>query len=173
MEIKIYCAYTKLIDPTSLIPNPRNPNKHPDKQIELLAKIITAQGWRAPITVSKRSGFVVRGHGRLLAALKIETDKVPVDMQDYANEAEEWADLIADNRIAELADTSNEQLKELLDELKTLDIDLELTGFDANELGKIYAIPEYIDLDDEGDKEKQQPQKETYHCPKCGFKFEV
>ncbi len=28
---------------------------------------------------------------------------VPVDRQDYATEAEEWADLIADNRIAELA----------------------------------------------------------------------
>jgi hypothetical protein len=49
----------------SVVGNPRNPNVHPERQIELLAKIISAQGWRAPITVSTRSGFVVRGHGRL------------------------------------------------------------------------------------------------------------
>ncbi|WP_282442293.1 hypothetical protein [Pelotomaculum terephthalicicum] len=33
---------------------------HPDKQIQLLAKIIKNQGWRAPITVSNRSGFIIR-----------------------------------------------------------------------------------------------------------------
>jgi ParB-like chromosome segregation protein Spo0J len=67
-NIPIYCAYDENADITTLVPNPRNPNMHPQKQIELLAKIIKNQGWRAPITVSNRSGFVVRGHGRLLAA---------------------------------------------------------------------------------------------------------
>lgn len=65
-EIPIHCSYTDLIDPTELVPNPRNPNQHPKKQIELLAKIIQSQGWRTSVTVSKRSGFVVRGHGRLM-----------------------------------------------------------------------------------------------------------
>lgn len=69
MEVQIHCAYTEVIDPALLTPNPRNPNHHPKKQIELLAKIIQSQGWRAPVTVSNRSGFVVRGHGRLQAAL--------------------------------------------------------------------------------------------------------
>ena len=64
IKIPIYCSYTELVDPTTLVQNPRNPNKHPQKQIELLAKIIKSQGWRAPITVSNRSGFIVRGHGR-------------------------------------------------------------------------------------------------------------
>ena len=63
--ISIHCAHDELVDITTLVPNPRNPNRHPDKQIELLAKIIQNQGWRAPITVSTRSGFIVRGHGRL------------------------------------------------------------------------------------------------------------
>ncbi|MCC5468606.1 ParB/Srx family N-terminal domain-containing protein, partial [Pelosinus sp. Bkl1] len=96
----VHCAYNDLADITTLIPNPRNPNQHPQKQIELLAKIIKSQGWRAPITVSTRSGFVVRGHGRLLAAQFLGVGQIPVDRQDYATEAEEWADLIADNRIA-------------------------------------------------------------------------
>jgi ParB-like chromosome segregation protein Spo0J len=100
--ISVYCAYDDIIDIVSLVPNPRNPNQHSGKQIELLAKIIKNQGWRAPITVSTCSGFIVRGHGRLLAAKYLGVSQVPVDRQDYQNEAAEWADLIADNRIAEL-----------------------------------------------------------------------
>lgn len=57
-----------MVDIEKLVGNPRNPNKHPQNQIELLAKIIKAQGWRNPTVVSKRSGFVVKGHGRLAAA---------------------------------------------------------------------------------------------------------
>lgn len=134
MDIRVYCAYDEMVDIDKLVPNPRNPNKHPQKQIDLLAKIIKYQGWRVPITVSKRSGFVVRGHGRLMAAQKLGLEKVPVDFQDYANEAEEWADLIADNRIAELAEMDDTMLKDLLQEIDTGAIDMELTGFTAEEL---------------------------------------
>lgn len=66
--MKIMCAYTDLVSVVSLVPNPRNPNKHSDEQIKLLAKIIKYQGWRDPIVVSKRSGFITKGHGRLMAA---------------------------------------------------------------------------------------------------------
>lgn len=65
---KIYCAHTDVVATDSLIENPRNPNRHPEDQIIALAKIIRHQGWRNPIVVSRRSGFVVKGHGRLLAA---------------------------------------------------------------------------------------------------------
>lgn len=113
-NIMIHCAYTDLVDITSVVPNPRNPNHHSDKQVELLAKVIKAQGWRAPITVSNRSGFIVRGHGRLMAAQLLGLDTVPIDRQDYESEAAEYADLIADNRIAELSDIDNTLLGELL-----------------------------------------------------------
>lgn len=89
---KVYCTFTRMVAIEEIIPNPRNPNKHPKKQIELLAKIIKAQGWRAPITVSNRSGFIVRGHARLEAAKLLGLTECPVDFQDYDNEAVEWAD---------------------------------------------------------------------------------
>jgi len=126
----IFCAHTELVETEKLVPNPRNPNRHPESQIKLLAKIIRAQGWRNPIVVSKRSGFVIKGHGRLDAAKLLECEKVPVDFQDYENEAAEWADMLADNRIAELAETDDEELKKLIQELDGK-IDLDLTGFDA------------------------------------------
>jgi len=83
-DVQVYCAYDELVDPVSLVPNPRNPNQHPDRQIELLAKMIEHQGWRTLITVSNRSGFVVRGHVRLQAAFKLGVETMPVDRQDYA-----------------------------------------------------------------------------------------
>lgn len=132
--IPVFCSHDKLLDPAGLVPNPRNPNQHPDSQIEILSRVIATQGWRSPIVVSKRSGFVVKGHGRLQAALKLGAKLVPVDVQEYETEGAEWADLIADNRIAELSDTNHDELKKLMLELREKDFDLDLTGFTGDDL---------------------------------------
>ena len=97
--IAVFCAHDKIVDTDELVGNPRNPNQHPKEQITALAKIIKRQGWRHPIVVSNRSGFVVKGHGRLLAAKELNAAQVPVDFQDYESEASEYADLMADNKI--------------------------------------------------------------------------
>ena len=140
MSIPIYCAHTRLADPNSLQPNPANPNRHSAHQIQLLASIIQEQGWRNPITLSNRSGQIVRGHGRLEAALLIGCEAVPVDEQDYATEAEELADLLADNRLAELAELDEGELKRLLKSIQESDptFDLELTGFMDDEIRKLF-----------------------------------
>ena len=137
--IPIHCSYARLADVTSLVPNPRNPNKHSDKQVALLAKVIRHQGWRAPITVSKRSGFIVTGHGRLAAALLLQVEQVPIDEQDFATEADEWAHLVADNRIAELADADRGMIADLLGELDAGGLDMDLTGFDMDALEELMA----------------------------------
>lgn len=140
MSIPIYCAHTRLVDPNTLKPNPANPNRHSAHQIQLLASIIQEQGWRNPITLSRRSGLIVRGHGRLEAALLIGCEVVPVDEQDYASEAEELADLLADNRLAELAELDEDELKRLLKSIQESDpsFDLELTGFAEDEIRKLF-----------------------------------
>ena len=136
--LPIHCSYKELRDPAALVPHPRNPNHHPAKQIELLARIIRHQGWRNPIVVSARSGFVVAGHGRLAAALQLGAAEVPVDVQDFATEADEWAHLVADNRIAELADLNQVGLEDLLRDLGEVeDFDLTLTGFDDEALAEL------------------------------------
>ena len=135
--IPVHCAHLRIADVTSLVPNPRNPNKHGDTQVALLAKIIRHQGWRAPITISRRCGFIVTGHGRLEAAKLLQVAEVPVDEQDFATEADEWAHLIADNRIAELADADRAMLRDLAEELDTGDFDMDLTGFDYTALEEL------------------------------------
>lgn len=130
--MKINCSHTDLVELHKLQPNPKNPNKHPERQIELLAKIIDYQGMRSPIVVSKRSGFITKGHGRLMALQKLGWPKAAVDYQDYDSEAQEYADVIADNKAATLAQHDDAMM---IEELKLLDIDdFELLGMDDFEL---------------------------------------
>jgi hypothetical protein len=162
-DIDVWCSHDELVDITELVQNPRNPNTHPDKQIALLAKIIKNQGWRQPITVSKRSGFIVKGHGRLAASKVLMVENVPVDYQDYATEAEEYADLIADNRIAELAEIDEDMISDLLGDTMFDDFDMDLTGFDSVELG-VFDVDEIDppELND-GDREPFRQMTFTVH----------
>ena len=135
-EIEVWCSFDELVSVDSLNPNPKNPNKHPDSQIELLSKNIKYLGWRHPITVSKRSGFIVAGHGRLMAAKKLGVQIVPVDYQDFNSDADEMVVLVADNRVAELSETSEEDLKNILSELDGK-IEIDLTGFSDAEVEQL------------------------------------
>jgi ParB-like chromosome segregation protein Spo0J len=164
--MKHRCNFTRLEPIEKLIPNPRNPNTHPEGQIELLARIIDFQGWRSPIVVSKSSGFIVRGHGRLLAAQRLKLKKVPIDVQTYDNEAQEWADMVADNSIAELAEMDRATLKDLIEALDTGELDLDLTGFDQASLDELmseFFVPEPIG--------EEPLEAEMNECPKCGHKW--
>ena len=133
---EVYCAHDRMVPIGEMKPNPRNPNIHPGKQIELLAMIIKAQGWRSPITVSNLTGLIVRGHGRYEAARRLECAEVPVDFQDYTNEAEEWQDLLADNRIAELSQVDGDLLCSILQDI---DLDVELAGYDTKFVAELLA----------------------------------
>ena len=162
--VKILCNKPMLKKTATVKPNPKNPNEHSDDQVARLAKLITAHGWRVPITVSERSGLVVRGHGRLAAAKLLEMDKVPVDVQPYRNAKEEYADLIADNIVADLAEMDRVMLKDGLEWLDDGAFDMDLTGYDEGDLEDIMtAAPP--------DGEGGQGQEKPAQCPKCGHEF--
>jgi DNA modification methylase len=135
--VPVFCSYDEIANIQDLKPNPKNPNKHNDRQIAMLAEIIRSTGWRQPITISKRSGLMVKGHGRRLAAIQAGIKTVPVEYQEYQSEAEEHADLIADNRIAELAELDMSKLVEMVDGLTDTEVPVELTGFTQDDLQKI------------------------------------
>lgn len=103
MEENIKCSYDELMPIHKLVSHPKNPNDHPDEQIERLSEIIDYQGMRSPIVVSKASGFITKGHGRMAALKKLGWENAPIDYQDYADEAQEYADIVADNAISEWA----------------------------------------------------------------------
>ena len=144
-----------MVDVRSLTPNPRNPNHHPDAQIEAIAYIIQANGWRLPITVSNRSGFIVRGHGRLLAAKHLKLKQVPVDYQDYENEAREWEDLIADNTIPELSEMNRKEIAAIIKEIP--DVSFLAAGLNEQQMEPFMNL-EPVDGPHKGPKEPLPPE---------------
>ncbi len=156
---KVHCHHDKLEDASKLKPNPRNPRTHPQEEIEALARIIKETGWRRAVTVSKRSGLIVRGHGAVQAAITLGC-LVPVEIQNFRDAAEEHAHMIADNRLAELAAWNDVDLAGLLQEIKT-EGDILLTGFDDGALELILnnlgAPSEFPEADE--------------NISKCGYKW--
>lgn len=159
--VPVFCAHDEIVDAATLVPNPKNPNQHPDSQIQLLGRIIRQTGWRQSITVSTRSGFIVKGHGRLTAAALEGLKAVPVDFQNYASEAEEYADLVADNRIAELAEIDNKLLADIFADVDTGEIPMELTGYTEDEVETLVtALSEALHEDNDKDGDTETPEKE-------------
>lgn len=140
---KIHCLYDELVDPKTLKYHPKNRNKHPKDQIERLAKILEYQGWRYPIKVSKLSGCVTSGHGRIAAAFLKKWNQVPVVFQEYENADQEYADVQSDNAIASWAEL----------DLAAINLDIPDIGpdFDIDLLGikdfTIDAADKYADKD--------------------------
>lgn len=125
MENKVKEVHQVAIDEIKL--NPKNRNKHPKDQIERLCNIIKYQGFRNPLIISNRSGVLVAGHGRLLAAKKLKLKTVPVTYQDFDSEEQEIAAGVSDNAIALWADLDLEGINTDIPDLGP-DFDIDLLG---------------------------------------------
>lgn len=133
--IRYECRYDELVEIGNIQRNPSNPNRHSTEQIQRLARVIERNGWRNPLVVSRRSGYLVKGEGRLLASLSLGLEVVPVEYQDYATDDEEWSDLIADNKMSELSEQDRESLKVVVSKMET--VDYSATGFSQSEIDSL------------------------------------
>lgn len=128
MELPIInCLFDEMVPVKDLKPHKKNRNKHPQDQIERLAKILKYQGWRYPVKVSKLSGMVTSGHGRIEAAKLNGWESVPVNYQFYVNEEQEYADVQSDNAIASWAELDLSGINTDLGDLGP-DFDLDMLG---------------------------------------------
>ncbi len=136
----------------SLIPYVNNTKQHPGNQVDKIAGSIAEFGFDQPIVVDG-DGVIIKGHGRLMAARKLQLQEVPVLVRTDLTPAQVKAARIADNRVAESA-WDEELLKiELLD-LKQNDFDLRLTGFDDEELGRFLVEDQTEVVEDAEDAEE-------------------
>ncbi len=168
VTIPVLCAHTHLIPIDKVLVNPSNVKVHPPDQLRLYCAVILGNGWRRALVVSDRSGLLVKGHGGLMAAKKMGCDVVPVEIQHYENDAEELADRLADNRLAELGSTDNDKLKEALLELDTLvqgEGAIEASGFTEKEIENLMTASVPPPGADEGSGGG------STICPSCGFQL--
>lgn len=123
-----------------LIPSARNARTHSPNQIEQLSASMGQWGFTNPVLVDEVGG-IIAGHGRVLAAQALGWDEVPVMTATGWTESQKRAYLIADNRLALNAGWDAELLSVELDELRDMDFDLGLIGFEAGELNDLIGTP--------------------------------
>jgi DNA modification methylase len=117
----------------SLIPYARNARTHSDEQVAQIAASIKEFGFNNPVLVAEDNS-IIAGHGRVLAARKLGLSDVPCVRLEHLTESQRKAYILADNRIALNSGWETEMLGLELQELKTDGIDLDLLGFDPDEL---------------------------------------
>ncbi len=128
----------------SIRPYPKNARNISQKAIDSVAKSITEFGWRQPIVVDVH-GVIVIGHVRRLAAIQLTLLQVPVHVCDLPD-AKIRALRLMDNRSHDEAQWDMEVLTAEMLELRGLDLDLGLTGFDVKEWGPILGEPQELSV---------------------------
>jgi len=137
-----------LIDTNLLIPYINNARTHPDEQVTQIASSIKEFGFNQPILIDADDG-VISGHGRLLAAKKLELKKVPCIRLEHLSESQKKAYILADNRIALNSGWDFEMLKMEVEDIKD-NFDLKEFGFNREELeGLLGEFEHDIDVIDE------------------------
>jgi len=149
MEVK--ATKIELVSINSLVPHPKNMNKHSPDQIDRLSRLIEYQGFRNPIVVQVGTNLVVAGHGRIDAARKLGIKQVPVTYQEFESEAQLYAYMTSDNAIASWAELDLSMVNsEMLDMGPDFDIDmLGIKDFAIEPIEKFDANGDADDLPNE------------------------
>jgi DNA modification methylase len=128
--------------PTSdLIPYARTARTHSDAQVAQIAGSIQEFGFCNPVLIDGQNG-IIAGHGRVMAANLLKLQTVPCIRLDHLTDAQKRAYILADNRIALSSGWDEAMLANELQDLHADEIDLGLTGFDADELSKMLGLEE-------------------------------
>lgn len=112
----------KDIDIDKIRPYAGNQKEHPEKQIENIATSIREFGFIQPLVLDKENEIVI-GHGRFLAAQKLELKTAPVVYVENLTKEQVRKLRIIDNKLNESA-WNVEKLKADLDELDFSEFDI-------------------------------------------------
>jgi DNA modification methylase len=126
------------VDINKLVPYARNARTHSKEQILQLRASLREFGFVNPVIVDKDYN-IIAGHGRVLAARAENMMEIPCVFVEHLTEAQKKAYILADNRLALSAGWDEESLALEFADLKELDFDVGLTGFDASEIETLLA----------------------------------
>jgi ParB-like chromosome segregation protein Spo0J len=157
---------------TDLIPYANNPRTHSDQQVAQVAASIQEFGFNNPILIDEHNG-IIAGHGRLAAAQKLDLKLVPTITLAGLSEAQRKAYVIADNKLTENGGWDYDLLAVEIERLTELEIDVDLTGFDAEEL---QVITQNVDFEPASENEQgklDELDPKWIDCPHCGKEFDM
>lgn len=130
-------------------PAPYNPRKISENQLKMLKKSMKEFGDLSGIIVNKKTGNIIGGHQRIKAmgdSYKINGDKITSALGEFIYREVEWDE--QKEKLANIA--ANKQggewdivkLEELFIDIDVENIDIDLIGFNINEIEDIFSEPE-------------------------------
>lgn len=138
----------RIVEVENLVPYARNARTHTAAQIDKIATSIREFGFTNPVLTDGKGG-IIAGHGRVLAAAKLGMATVPTVELSHLTAEQRRAYVLADNRLALDAGWDSELLAEELSALRDAGFDLALTGFDGDELSRLFGSDEGLTDPDE------------------------
>lgn len=125
----------EIVKINQITPYEQNPRDN-SAAVQKVADSLVEFGWQQPIVVDE-DNVILAGHTRHLAALSLGMEEVPVHIAKGLSDAQRRAFRIVDNKTSELAEWDKDLLKAEFAALQDLDFDLQLTGFDLDEITKM------------------------------------
>lgn len=145
------------VDIDKLVPYASNARTHSKEQVKQIQASMREFGFINPVIVDKDYNLIA-GHGRILAAKEEGIKQVPCVFVEHLTEAQKRAYILADNRLAMNAGWDDEMLAVELSDLQGEDFDLDLLGFDTDELDKLLNGNDDVQDDDfDVDEELEKP----------------
>ena len=140
-------------------PYPNNPRKN-DAAVEAVAESIRQCGYVAPIIIDE-NGVILAGHTRYKALKALGRSEAEVVVKEGLTEEQKKKYRLLDNKTGELASWDLELLSN------------ELEGLDFGDLELDWGLDQDSSLDLDDASSGGDDGRETVHCPKCGFVFEL
>lgn len=147
----------KKVELSSLIPYVNNSRTHSDEQVAQIAASIKEFGFTNPVLIDGDGG-IIAGHGRVMAARKLDLDEVPCIVLSHLSEAQKKAYIIADNQLPLNAGWDLDMLRVEIENLQEMDFDLDLLGFDDDMMDSLLDVQTEEGLTDE-DAVPEVPEK--------------
>lgn len=153
----------------TLIPYARNAKLHSEEQVAAIAGSIREFGFNNPVLIDRDNG-IIAGHGRVLAARKLNLAVVPCLRLTHLSETQRRAYILADNRLSEIGGGWDQEMLSL--EIKGLaqeEFDLTFVGWTQAEVSNLFLSPNF----EPGSEEEQGrlDEKALVVCPKCNHEF--
>ncbi|OOF39885.1 hypothetical protein BKK49_07110 [Rodentibacter rarus] len=145
-----------------LIPYVNNSRTHSENQVNQIVASIKEFGFCNPILIDEDDG-IIAGHGRLLAAQKLNLETVPTVRLIGLTKAQRKVYIIADNQLALNAGWDLDMLRVEVEQLSELDFNLSLIGFENDVLDKLLDIEAEMPVLPDGEKDPFQRKTFTLH----------
>lgn len=135
-DIAIHAQAVEMVPLDKLLPYAMNARTHSDAQVRQIAASMWEFGWTNPCLIDG-DNTLIAGHGRIMAARRLGLTHAPCIRVTGLSPAQRRALVLADNQLALNAGWNEDVLAAELARLREDDFDLDLVGFDADEVARL------------------------------------